>query len=181
MRFHTALIALAATAAIAPATASAQSAPCVGADAIPTAATAAQAGAATVCLVNQERTKAGLPALRQQKVLSNVARRYAATMAAQDFFDHVGRNGSTLSSRVSATRYLKGARSWGLAENIAWGGGSLATPSAIVASWMGSAPHRANIMDASLREVGVGVSIGAPQAGVAGPAATYVHDFGRRR
>ena len=32
-----------------------------------------------------------------------------------------------------------------------------------------------------MRELGVGVAPAAPVAGLGGQAATYVHDFGRRR
>ncbi len=62
-----------------------------------------------------------------------------------------------------------------LAENIAWGGGSLGTPRSIVGGWMNSTGHRANILNGGLRDSGVGVAVSTPQGGSGG---TYVHDFG---
>ncbi len=52
------------------------------------------------------------------------------------------------------------ARSIGyeVGENIAWGTLWLATPKAIVAGWMASPGHRANILDATFKDTGVGVS-----------------------
>jgi uncharacterized protein YkwD len=186
MRATAALIATVAAAALVPSTAAAQtppapSAPCANADVQPTTnLTAAAAGLATVCLVNQQRAAAGLKALKPQLNLAIVAQRYAQQMGTQKFFDHVSPSGSTLSTRIAVTPYLKGARAWGLAENIAWGQGTLSTPNEIVRSWMGSPGHRRNILDGSLREIGVGVVPATPVAGVDG-GATYVHDFGRRR
>jgi uncharacterized protein YkwD len=43
------------------------------------------------------------------------------------------------------------------AENIAAGQPS---PAAVVAAWMGSSGHRANIVDCRLTELGVGVAVG---------------------
>lgn len=80
--------------------------------------------------------------------------------------------------RIEDTAYARGARSWALAENLAWGAGSAASPAEIVDTWMGSAAHRANILDAGLRDVGLGIATGTPHGG---RGATYVTDFGARR
>jgi uncharacterized protein YkwD len=45
--------------------------------------------------------------------------------------------------------------------------------------WMNSPGHRANILSASFREVGIGVALGAPRVGDH-PAATYATEFGSR-
>src|SRR5438128_1825537 len=66
-----------------------------------------------------------------------------------------------------------------LRENIAWGSLDWATPRAIMRSWMNSPPHRANILNRSFRDIGIGVARGAPVSGVSN-AATYVTDFGAR-
>ena len=67
---------------------------------------------------------------------------------------------------------------WTIGENIAWGSGALATPRAIVNGWMHSPGHRANILRASFRDIGIGIRLGAPGPGLSG-GATYVTDFGR--
>jgi uncharacterized protein YkwD len=45
---------------------------------------------------------------------------------------------------------------WG--QNLAWGSFSDARPRAIVAAWMASPPHRANLLDAHYRFTGVGAT-----------------------
>jgi uncharacterized protein YkwD len=44
---------------------------------------------------------------------------------------------------------------------------------------MHSPGHRANILSRSFREIGIGVSRGAPVSGI-GDGVTYATDFGRR-
>jgi uncharacterized protein YkwD len=160
----------------APATSSAARA-CPGAHLAPSAAHAAQVRHATLCLLNRQRTRHGLPRLRQQRSLSNAARRYARLMVAKHFFAHVSPGGSTMAQRIKRTNYLRHTRGWALGENLAWGSGAAATPARIVNAWMHSAGHRRNILDRSYREIGIGIALGAPN-GRAG--ATYVNEFGRR-
>jgi hypothetical protein len=47
---------------------------------------------------------------------------------------------------------------------------------------MASPPHRANVLHAGFRELGLGIALGAPVAGAsaAAGAATYANQFGRR-
>ena len=137
--------------------------------------------AATVCLLNVERARQGLPPLRGNEHLSKAAQKYSAKMVRGRFFSHVCPDGSTLKSRVrKGTRYLNtSVRDWSLGENLAWGSRSLSTPLATVRAWMRSSGHRENILNARFRDIGVGVATGAP-AKVGGPAATYTTDFGYR-
>lgn len=150
---------------------------CPGATASPGSTSAASARAAVLCLLNQQRAAAGLPALRARKSLRTAARRFARAMVSGHFFDHTSPSGTTLRSRVARTSYLRGASSWSLGENIAYGGGAKGSPAAIVTAWMGSAGHRANILNGSFRDIGIGIAGGLP---VGGSGATYVTDFGRR-
>jgi uncharacterized protein YkwD len=129
---------------------------------------------ATLCLLNAERRKRHLKPLRLNKKLSLASRRHARTMAVRDFFAH-----GDFVGRIRAARYLRGAHSWMVGENIAWGSQRLGTPAAIVRAWMHSPGHRANILSRSFREVGIGVSRGAPVRGVDN-GVTYATDFGRR-
>ncbi|HET6507771.1 MAG TPA: CAP domain-containing protein [Baekduia sp.] len=156
---------------------SADAATCRGAHLKPSRAHAAAVRHATLCLLNRQRAAHGLRRLRSQPSLSTAATRYARLMVAQRFFDHVSPAGSTMSSRIQRTNYLKNTRSWSLGENIAWGASGQETPARIVKAWMHSAGHRANILNGAFREVGVGIALGAPNGG---SGATYVNDFGRR-
>jgi uncharacterized protein YkwD len=167
---------LAATATAAPAQAR-----CSGAGLLPTSANAAKVRHATLCLLNAQRLAHGLHKLHANGRLHHAAAGYAHLMARRNFFSHVSPTGSTPLSRIKRTRYLSGARSWTIGENLAWGTGSLATPRATVRAWMNSPGHRANILNPSFREIGIGVANGAPvHVGAAGRGATYATDFGRR-
>jgi uncharacterized protein YkwD len=136
---------------------------------------------ATLCLVNEERTTRGLAQLTANSQLGKAAQRYSQAMVRESFFDHVSPGGSTLLSRVRrGTAYLRGARSYALGENIAWGSGNYATPKETVQGWMESQGHRDNILNRRYRHIGVGIAIGAPEDTGGMPAATYTTDFGQK-
>ena len=173
--------AVVAVAVPAPVTAHAAAGGCAGAQVMPSAQTLAQARSATLCLLNRERSAHGLPALRTQKTLRTIAMRYADLMVSQRFFDHVSPGGSTLGSRIASSGYVRRTVSWSAGENIAWGSDVEATPASIVVAWMHSPPHRRNILDPRFREIGIGISPGAPaELGNGEQAATYATEFGRR-
>jgi uncharacterized protein YkwD len=155
----------------------AAAAQCAGANEIPTAATLNRAARATLCLLNAQRTASGLRRVAPNRALKSSAKRYAKAMVSQRFFSHVAPNGQTLDARMRG--YVRGARGWAYGENLAWGSGTKATPAQIMSAWMASPGHRANILTARWRHVGIGVAPGAPVAS-AGPAASYVTHFGWR-
>ena len=163
------------------AAASSAHAACRGADIMPSRANAAKVSRATLCLLNAERRAHGLKKLRTNGRLRHAATGYARFMVKRDFFAHEGPGGSTPLSRIRRTRYLHGARAWAIGENLAWGTGSFATPRSTVRAWMNSPGHRANILNGSFREIGIGIADGAPVSiGAAAPGATYATDFGYR-
>jgi uncharacterized protein YkwD len=138
----------------------------------------AKARSATLCLVNEQRRRHHLAPLRTQSRLQQAATSYSLTMVRHRFFDHVGPDGSTLTSRIN----LAGYGGWmAIGENLAWGSGRLATPATIVDEWMHSPGHRANILGSAFRQIGIGIAHGAPQPGVGGVAAVYTTDFARPR
>lgn len=150
---------------LAPAPAHASS--CPDADVVPTAETLQPVAVAAICLANEERAARALPALRWHPELHFPALAYAERMVREGFFAHVSPDGGTLAERLAGYR----AEGADVAENLAWGQRELATARATVAGWMASEGHRANLLDPTMREVGVGV---AP----AGDAATWVVTFG---
>jgi uncharacterized protein YkwD len=161
--------------------ATAPAATCAGADLMPAADNSASLRSATLCLLNEERAKHGLAALTSNAQLGKAAQKYSQTMVRESFFDHVSPGGSTLLSRVRrGTAYLRGARSYSLGENIAWGSGDFATPAETVQGWMESPGHRDNILNRRFRHIGVGVVLGAPEDTQGMPAATYTTDFGQK-
>jgi uncharacterized protein YkwD len=154
--------------------------PCADADLVPSQATVEAVRAAIVCLVNQERAKAGLGALNASSQMQSAADGFSLRMVLERFFAHVAPDGSDLLSRVLGSGYAATGGSYQLAENIGWGTGSLATPAAMVQGWMNSADHRANILTAAFRDTGVGIALGAPTATGGSSAATFTQDFGVR-
>jgi uncharacterized protein YkwD len=172
------LITLAMLALVGPAAAQARR--CIGADHVPANSGAgAQARHATLCLLNRQRAGHGLRSLRSRGSLRSAATSYSWQMVRENFFDHVSPDGRTLTDRVKATRYLRGQwPRFSLAENIGYGDGPLGTPRSIVAAWMRSAGHRANILDGRYRDIGLGIVPGMP--GRNGVGATYTTDFGFR-
>ena len=154
-----------------------QAADCGAINAQPGDATPGEIRSATVCLINIERNRRGKSDLRSNTSLVKVASKYSRQMVDGGFFDHVSPGGSDLSDRIRKTSYLRGSRSWALAENLAWGTGGRATPRQTVAAWMNSTGHRANILNGKLRDIGIGVAEGTPGYGSDG--ATYTADFGR--
>jgi len=132
-------------------------------------------GSAVRCLVNLQRSRHGLAPLEPSGRLRAAAAAHSADMVARGFFDHVSPDGGTLSDRVHRTGYSGRA----LGEDIGWGTYDLGTPSAIVAAWMKSPPHRAIILGGRFREIGVGVAIGTPGDRTE-TGAVYTLDVGRR-
>lgn len=56
--------------------------------------------------------------------------------------------------------YIPSPTCWGWAENIYWGSGSLGTAASAVTAWLGSAPHRANMMNPNYYDLGAGLARG---------------------
>lgn len=135
---------------------------------------------ATLCLINRERARHGERALRLNGKLAHIAQGHSDSMASGGYFGHDGPGGSTPLSRMRAAGYVYSSKiGYAIGENIAWGTLWLATPKAIVASWMQSPGHRENILDPHFRDTGIGVSPHAPAARAGGQAgAIYTQDFG---
>jgi uncharacterized protein YkwD len=152
---------------------------CPNASLTPTAANAEQVRVAVLCLIDQERASHGEATLRPSWQLASAAQGHSREMAAEDYFAHIAPDGQTPLDRIRATGYLAEAGGYAVGENIAWGTLWLATPQAIVSAWMASPEHRANILDATYQETGVGVEPHAPAALAEGQAgALYTQDFG---
>jgi uncharacterized protein YkwD len=101
-------------------------------------------------------------------------------MAFGDYFEHVGPKGDTPVERMRSTGYIYSDRvGYEIGENIGWGTLWLATPRAVVAAWMASPDHRANILDPRFRDTAIGVSPHPPSSLAHGQGgAIYTQDFG---
>jgi uncharacterized protein YkwD len=158
--------------------ASAAVADCPGVDVAPTAANTAEIRASILCLANAERSQRGLVSLRENVKLRSAASGHSSDMVRGGFFAHTAPNGDTFVDRILAAGYTKRTAGWSLGENLAWGTGDVGTPRGVHDAWMRSSGHRANILRASYRELGIGVRPGVPKD--AGVGATYTTDFGVR-
>lgn len=137
-----------------------------------------QARAAVLCLVNRERNRAGLRPLDRNRDLQRAAQRHNDRMVGSGCFSHQCSGEADLGTRLKSTGYLGGGlRRWAYGENIAWGMDRRGSPAAVVDAWMGSPPHRANILSGSFRELGVGFGTGSPSRG-RDPGGIYTIDFG---
>jgi uncharacterized YkwD family protein/spore coat assembly protein SafA len=102
-------------------------------------------------LVNSERAKKGLPALKANWQVSRVARYKSQDMIDKNYFSH------TSPTYGSPFRMLEtfGVSFSAAGENIAMG---QRTPSEVMNAWMGSPGHRNNILSPSYTEIGVGLA-----------------------
>lgn len=150
---------------------------CADSDLLPTAQNLATVKTATLCLLNGERTDAGLRSLKENAKLAKAAAKHSSAMVAQQFFDHVGADGSDPVGRIKAAGYIPSVGTWTVGENLAWGSGSLASPKAIVAAWMKSSGHRDNILRTDYKEIGFGIVAGNPRSR-SGSGATFTTTFG---
>jgi uncharacterized protein YkwD len=119
---------------------------------------------------NRERVAQGLAPLHWNANLAAAAHAHALLMAQHNTLSHQFSGEAPLQDRVRSA----GARFTEVAENVAEG------PSAemIHVSWMHSPPHRANLLDPELTDIGIAVAVGAPGPGSGrNPMLFAVQDF----
>ncbi|MCB5168587.1 CAP domain-containing protein [Streptomyces bambusae] len=130
----------------------------------PDAASEEAAEAEVLALVNQARAQAGCRPVRQHPPLAALAGAFSKDMAERNFFDHTDPSGANPWDRA------RNAGIGGLAaENIARG---QTGAKAVMAAWLESPGHRANILNCEFRTLGVGAHFAA-----GGP--WWTQDFGR--
>jgi uncharacterized protein YkwD len=137
--------------------------------ALPVAAAGQDVDVARVVeLTNAERQRAGLPPLVFNPQLSDAAQSYSQVLAAGTCFEHTCGAVPNFADRLRQSGYAGWTT---IAENIAAG---YPSPDAVVAGWMASEGHRANMLSPSYTEIGVGVVTG-------GRYGTYwTQEFGSR-
>ncbi|MEV7751324.1 MULTISPECIES: CAP domain-containing protein [Streptomyces] len=130
-----------------------------------TATTASGVTAQIVQLVNAERAKAGCQPLTLNAKLTKAAQEHSADMAAHQNMSHTGSDGSDPGTRITQAGYTWSA----YGENVAYG---YSTAAEVMAGWMASPGHRANILNCGYQEIGVGL---------AQPDSYWTQDFGTAR
>ena len=104
-------------------------------------------------LVNQQRANYGLSKLSYSTELEAVAYRHSKDMADNNYFNHTNLQGKSPFDRMRDA----GISYRAAAENIAAG---QKTPEEVVNAWMNSSGHRANILNPSVTEMGLGIYFG---------------------
>jgi uncharacterized protein YkwD len=108
--------------------------------------------------VNKERVSRGLPALRPNPALAELARKQSGEMAAHGFFEHVSAGGRTYTERLVEAGIHFAAN----AENVAKSGSF--DPDLIHEALMNSPGHREAILDPELDEAGMAIARGTDGA-----------------
>ncbi|WP_251552192.1 CAP domain-containing protein [Neobacillus muris] len=114
-----------------------------------TSGTVSQYVKQVIDLTNQQRSKNGLPALKEDTQLSSVAQKKAEDMQQNHYFSHTS---PTYGSPFDMMRDF-GVTYKSAGENIAQG---QKTPQEVVNAWMNSEGHRKNILSANYTHIGVG-------------------------
>ncbi|MER7714664.1 CAP domain-containing protein [Streptomyces werraensis] len=114
-------------------------------------APASGAVARVVELVNQARAEAGCAPVTANSTLNTAAQRHSEDMASTGTMSHTGSDGSDPGERITRAGYA-----WSTyGENVAYG---YSTPEQVMQGWMTSPGHKANILNCSFKEIGVGLS-----------------------
>ena len=127
-----------------------------------------------LCLVNWARTHNGLAPLRAQPRLQQAARLKLADNVRCGEFSHTA-CGRSFTAVFGQAQY----RGRTIGENLAWGQGRLSSPRQIMAAWLGSDGHRANILSPQFTELGMSVRVAGTFMGMSG-VTLWAQAFGRR-
>jgi uncharacterized protein YkwD len=161
-----------------PTTAPAQdsAARCANQSVAPTSANVSQIRAAILCLTNVDRARRHLRPLKENPRLRRAALGHSSDMVRHGYFSHTSEFGGSFVDRIVVAGYVHRRGDWSLGENLAWGTGGLSTAAEMERRWMHSSGHKANIVKARYREIGIGVHLGIPTD--EGVGATYTTNFG---
>lgn len=120
-------------------------------NACPISAETSEAGASGLAALNAARTAAGLAPFSLANRLTQVAQDHSCDQAVSLKMGHVGSDGADLRKRLD--RGGVSGNAW--AENVGMGQGSV---DEMVAAWMTSPGHRANILNPRYGAIGLAVS-----------------------
>lgn len=132
--------------------------------------------------INVVRAEYGLQALAPSAALGRAAAAHSRSMATYGYFAHESRNGSPFSQRIERYYTPQLRSTWTVGENLAMFGTTAPTAGAIVAAWMASPGHRANLLRGLFREAGISVMFNPAAGGVFAGQSTWLVtlDLGRR-
>jgi uncharacterized protein YkwD len=132
--------------------------------------------------VNAIRRQHGLVAVTVNQRLADAAASHSDEMAADGYFTHASFDGTAFWKRIVHWYGQDGYSFWSVGENLLWSSPEADATKAL-RMWMASPPHRANILKASWREVGVAAVHMDQGPGIyrGEPTTIITLDFGVRR
>jgi uncharacterized protein YkwD len=131
--------------------------------------------------INEARLAHKVRRLTVSGALARAARQHALVMGRLGFFSHSSADGASSGTRITSFYAVGGSAGWAVGEVILWGKQGLSA-SQVLARWLSSDPHRAQILDRRWRDIGVAaVEVDDAPGVYAGRDVTIVVvDFGAR-
>ena len=132
--------------------------------------------------LNHIRAQHGLKPLRINARLTAAATQHSREMGTAGYFEHESRDGTAFWKRVGRYYGSGGYGYWSVGENLLWSSPDVA-PKGALELWMNSPEHRANILTARWREIGISaVHVDSAPGTFQGLGVTVITtDFGTRR
>jgi uncharacterized protein YkwD len=132
--------------------------------------------------LNRIRAQHGLAPLHLNPRLTAAASQHSREMGVDGYFDHSSVDGTAFWKRIERWYSPSGYGYWSVGENLLWSSPDV-DPQRALDLWMHSPEHRANILNARWREIGVSaVHLQSAPGTYRGLAVTIVTtDFGVRR
>jgi uncharacterized protein YkwD len=120
-------------------------------------------------------------ALRESAALDRAAQRHSLEMGRLGYFSHSSANGMQFWQRIRHFYPAHGYSYWAAGENLVWASPSLSVKGAM-RLWIGSPPHRANLLSRQWRQIGISAVAVARAPGVYGRRRVTIitADFGIR-
>ena len=110
--------------------------------------------ATLLAAVNEVRVARGLRPLRRSGELAAAARAHSLDMGRRGYFAHDAPKGPSFAARIARRYPRRGAAVWAAGENLLWASVAI-DAKAVVARWMRSRGHRANLLSRHWREAGL--------------------------
>ena len=131
--------------------------------------------------LNGIRAQYGLVPVKLNTRLSDAAQQHSREMAADGYFEHTSADGTAFWKRIGRWYGSNGFGYWSVGENLLWSSPDVDATKALDL-WMHSPEHRANILAARWREIGISaVHVGtAPGTYHNLPVTIITTDFGVR-
>jgi uncharacterized protein YkwD len=132
--------------------------------------------------LNKIRVQHGLQPVHVSARLTASAAQHSKEMGADGYFEHNSHDGTVFWKRITQWYAQSGYSYWSVGENLLWSSPSV-DPAAALQLWMNSPEHRANILTARWREIGISaVHFAAAPGTYKGLEVTIITtDFGVRR